>query len=216
MLEAAAGPILRADARIVAAMQPVKDHALFERLSDLGDEPQLRLLCVGTILLGVLERDRRLVLAGASMLAAQLAAASAKAFVKRRVDRTRPRSLDPANGDHRLSAGRSRAKEHTSFPSGHAAGTAAVAAAFSRAYPGGAAPAFGAAAALSLAQIPRCAHYPSDVAAGAAMGLAAEAALAGALDMAGRALRRAGDRRSGRDAAAPAGEHPLAPPPPLD
>jgi hypothetical protein len=31
--------------------------------------------------------------------------------------------------------------------------------------------------ALALAQIPRCAHYPTDVAAGLAIGLAAEAAV---------------------------------------
>lgn len=190
MLDAAARAIMRADRRVVASVQPVKDHVLFEQLADLGDEPQLRILCAGTMMLGVLERDRRLVLAGARMLAAQLAATLAKDFVKHRIDRTRPRSLGRGDGDHRLSAGRSRAKEETSFPSGHAAGTAAVAAAFARDYPERARPAFGAAAALSLVQIPRCAHYPSDVAAGAAIGLAAEAALAGALRIAGRALRR--------------------------
>ena len=72
-------------------------------------------------------------------------------------------------------AGRNTSKEETSFPSGHSAGAAAVARAFARDYPEHAAPAYAAAGALALAQIPRCAHYPTDVGAGLALGLAAEA-----------------------------------------
>ncbi len=174
-LEDAAEPLLAADVATVEAVQPLKDHPVFERLADLGDQPQLRILCAGTMALGVFQRDRRLVLAGARMLAAHTLATLAKDFVKQRVDRTRPRSKNGKGKDHVPRPGRHTAKETTSFPSGHSAGAAAVARAFARDYPELAAPAYGAAGALALAQIPRCAHYPTDVGAGVAIGLVAEA-----------------------------------------
>ena len=77
-----------------------------------------------------------------------------------------------------MKPGRKRSKEETSFPSGHSAGAIAVARAFAREYPEYRAPALGAAGLIALAQIPRCAHYPSDVGAGLAVGVAAEAAVA--------------------------------------
>ena len=127
-LDDAAGALLEADARTVEAVQPYAGLPLFERLADLGDQPQMRLLCGALIGAGFLADDRRLLKAGIRMLAAHSLATGAKNFVKHRVDRTRPRSLDGApSSDHRLSPGRSTAKEETSFPSGHAAGAAAVA-----------------------------------------------------------------------------------------
>jgi membrane-associated phospholipid phosphatase len=47
-----------------------------------------------------------------------------------------------------------------------------------RRYPSAAVPAYIAAAGIAAAQVPRCAHYPSDIAAGVLVGLAAEAAAA--------------------------------------
>jgi membrane-associated phospholipid phosphatase len=183
-LENAAEPLLEADARTVDAVQPVKDNPVFDRLADLGDEPQLRILCAATMAVGAFQRDRRLVLAGARMLAAHTLATFAKDFVKHRIDRTRPRSLGNAEADHRLAPGRNHAKEESSFPSGHAAGAAAVARAFARSYPEAAAPAYAAGTVLALAQIPRCAHYPTDVGAGLALGIAAEAVLDAGLGLA--------------------------------
>ena len=109
------------------------------------------------------------------MLAAHTLATFAKDFVKHRIDRTRPRSKTKQGKDHVPRPGRRKAKEETSFPSGHSAGAAAVARAFARDYPEYAAPAYAAGGALALAQIPRCALYPTDVGAGLAIGLAAEA-----------------------------------------
>jgi membrane-associated phospholipid phosphatase len=43
----------------------------------------------------------------------------------------------------------------------------------------------GAAALIALSQIPRCAHYPTDVAAGLVLGLASEALVNGAWEAAG-------------------------------
>ncbi|HEX8642547.1 MAG TPA: phosphatase PAP2 family protein [Allosphingosinicella sp.] len=171
----------QAEAAAVRAFERFEDSALLDRLADLGDQPQLRALCAATIAAGLVARraggGSRLALAGLRMLIAHEAATLAKNFVKRRIDRTRPRSSAKAGKDPVPSPGRRRHKEETSFPSGHSAGAAAVTRAFAREFPEYAGPAAGAAAALALVQIPRCAHYPTDVAAGIAIGLAAEAAL---------------------------------------
>lgn len=164
-------------------MAPYRDHAWLEPLADLGDQPQLRTLSVATIAAGLAAGRSSgwglpLARAGLRMLIAHEAATLAKNFVKHRIDRTRPRSLHRPGKDHRPRPGTSRAKEETSFPSGHSAGAAAVARAFAREFPKHSAPAAGAAGTLALVQVPRCAHYPTDIAAGLAVGLAAEAVVA--------------------------------------
>lgn len=153
-----------------------------EYVADLGDQPQLRVLCGAVIAVGLIGGDRRLARTGWRMLAAHTVATLAKDFVKHRVDRTRPRSAGKPGKDHRPRAGRKTAKEETSFPSGHSAGALAVARAIARDYPEHALPAYAGAAILALAQIPRCAHYPTDVGAGLAIGAAAEAGTSLALD----------------------------------
>jgi undecaprenyl-diphosphatase len=180
-LDDAAEALLEADARTVEAVQPYEDNALLEQVANLGDQPQLRVLCAATIAAGLLARDARFVRAGARALAAHTLATWAKNFVKHRVDRTRPRSAGDPRRDHRLAPGRSEAKEETSFPSGHAAGASAVARAFARELPEFAIPVYAVGGVLSVAQIPRCAHYPTDVGAGIAIGLASEALLHRAL-----------------------------------
>jgi membrane-associated phospholipid phosphatase len=67
--------------------------------------------------------------------------------------------------------------EWHSFPSGHTAGSVAVARAVGRVYPQARTAVYGGAAAVALIQIPRGAHYPADVAAGTVVGLVAEAAI---------------------------------------
>jgi undecaprenyl-diphosphatase len=166
-------------ARPWAGTKAVKTLAL---LSEVGDQPQMRILCGAVIAAGLAGGDRRLARAGVRMLAAHTLATFAKNFIKRRIDRTRPRSKDRKGGDHRIAPGGSHAKEETSFPSGHAAGAAAVARAFVRDYPEHAAAAYAAAGAVSLVQIPRCAHYPTDIGAGLALGAAAEALVSAAFD----------------------------------
>ncbi|MEA3017860.1 MAG: hypothetical protein QOI38_2582 [Sphingomonadales bacterium] len=178
-----ADSIGEADAAAATAMAPYARLPWLEPLADLGDQPQLRTLCAAAIAAGLAagrssKWGPRLARAGLRMLIAHEAATLAKDFVKRRVDRTRPRSLHRAGKDHRPRPGTSRAKEETSFPSGHSAGAAAVARAFAREFPEHAVPAAAAAGALALVQVPRCAHYPTDIAAGLAVGLLAEAAVA--------------------------------------
>ena len=172
--------MLAADAAAAEAALPYRGSTAMKALghfASLGDQPPLRTLCAAVIAAGLAGGDRRLARAGVRMLVAHSLATFAKDFVKHRVDRTRPRSKGEEGKDHVPRSGRSTAKEETSFPSGHSAGAAAVARAFARDYPEHAAPAYAAAAALALAQIPRCAHYPSDVGAGLAIGVAAEAAV---------------------------------------
>jgi membrane-associated phospholipid phosphatase len=178
--DGAAEKLLDADAAAVDAVEPYRDSPLVEALStfsEVGDQPQMRILCGGLIAAGLARGDARMIRAGTRMLAAHTVATLAKDFIKHRVDRTRPAAMIDEDADHRPKAGGSRDKKETSFPSGHSAGAAAVARAFARDYPEHALPALAAGGAISLAQIPRCAHYPTDVGAGIAIGLAAEAAV---------------------------------------
>ena len=171
--------LMKADKAALNATRPYQDSVpvrLLSWASELGDQPQLLTLSGSVLLAGLLARDRRLRRAGARMIAAHLLATAAKNFVKRRIDRTRPRSLN-GKDDHEPKPGRDTGKEQTSFPSGHSAGAVAVARAFSREFPEHAPAALGAAGLIALAQIPRCAHYPTDVGAGIAIGLAAEKAV---------------------------------------
>ena len=172
--------LLRADRKTAAAALRHEDSLpvrLLEHVADLGDQPPMRILCGSVIAVGLFGGNRRLAIAGVRMLAAHTLATLVKDAVKHRVDRTRPRSLDKPGKDARPRPGDSEAKEETSFPSGHSAGAAAVARAFARSYPEHALPAYAAASILALAQIPRCAHYPTDVGAGLAIGVAAEKAV---------------------------------------
>ncbi|HEX8192050.1 MAG TPA: phosphatase PAP2 family protein [Allosphingosinicella sp.] len=173
----------RAEKSAVAAMEPLRGSALLDRLADLGDQPQLRTISAAMIAAGLAAGRRsdygpRLVRAGLRMLVAHEAATFAKNFVKKRIDRRRPRSNGTRADDHLPTPGRSTQKEDTSFPSGHSAGASAAMRALSREFPEHGGKAAAAGAALALVQIPRCAHYPTDVAAGLAIGLAAEAAVA--------------------------------------
>ena len=122
------------------------------------------------------------------MLAAELLATQMKSFVKHRVDRSRPH-VEEDGGDYRMQPGGDPSPEANSFPSGHTAGAVAVARAFVRDYPDHAPVAYGTAAAVAAIQIPRCKHYPTDLAAGAAIGLAAEAMVHWAETALGRATR---------------------------
>ena len=179
-IEKAASRLIDADAAVNAEFQEHRHSPpveLLGTLSDVGDQPQLRLISGLVLAAGVVSRRPRLVRAGARMLLALELATIAKNFVKRRVDRTRPRSAK-SRRQARARPGRSTSKEVTSFPSGHTAGSLAVAQAFGREFPEYRVPAIAAAGFVALAQIPRCAHYPTDIGAGALIGGGSEALLA--------------------------------------
>ncbi|MBB4860029.1 membrane-associated phospholipid phosphatase [Novosphingobium chloroacetimidivorans] len=179
--------VLDIDHKARAAAEQKRGHLAVRfagALSEVGDQPQARILCAGVLLLGLVRRDARMVGAGARMLVAHEVATAGKNAVKRRVDRRRPRSASDRE-DEKPRAGRSRDKEDSSFPSGHSAGAMAVASAYSAVYPEHRLPAMIGAGAVAVAQIPRCAHYPSDVGAGLAVG----AVSSGAVSLGWRALR---------------------------
>lgn len=107
--------------------------------------------------------------------------------VKMCVERVRPNAADLGEidsalgtfGTGALSAPLEHAAQLMSFPSGHAAAAAGLAAALGWKYPRGR-PAFAGLAMLSaLQRVATSAHYPSDVLFGAAIGLVAAAALVG-------------------------------------
>lgn len=167
----------QADTSVTKAVAPYQESwpvRALTAIGQLGDQPPLLALSAAVCGAGLVRGDRRMVRAGARMIAAHVIATATKNYVKHRVDRTRPHVL-VEEGRYKMEPGRNRAKEETSFPSGHTAGAVAVAQAFARDYPEHRRAAYAAAGAIALAQIPRCAHYPSDVVAGTAIGLTADA-----------------------------------------
>ena len=139
------------------------------RFADLGDQPPLVLLSAGVTLLGAVRRDERLARTGLRMLAAHSLTTMAKRLGKGSIDRTRP---DEAlrNGHYRLEEGDSHERRLRSMPSGHSAGSTAVAIAATRDYPEMAGLAAGLGGAVMAAQLPSKDHFLSDVLAGAAIG----------------------------------------------
>ncbi|MCC2978131.1 phosphatase PAP2 family protein [Sphingomonas sp. PL-96] len=131
------------------------------------------------------------------MLASHLAATAMKAAVKRRVDRARPR-LFSSERDHQLTRGERNEGPHNSFPSGHTAGAMAVGRAILREYPEVRGRAYATVAAMGALQLPTGAHFPIDVAAGAAIGLGAEAAVARVFPDAAFERGRRGDKAVGK------------------
>lgn len=183
-VEETAQALLNADAAVAEAAEPYRRTPTVRAiswLSEAGDQPQMRILCGAVIAAGVAGKSKRLTRAGIRMIAAHTLATEAKNVVKNRVDRSRPRSRNGENG-HKPKPGRDTSKEETSFPSGHSAGAAAVARAYAREFPEHKAAAIAGAGAIAIAQIPRCAHYPTDVGVGLALGLLAEALLDPLLD----------------------------------
>lgn len=183
-----AEPLFKIDRKAKALFKPyrkTRPARMVDAVSQITDQPELRLLCAGLFGLGLLHADNRMVRASVRMLVAHETANFIKNTIKRRIDRPRPRSTE-YRGASRPHKGPNTAKEDTSFPSGHSAGGMAVACAYASVYPERAVPAIAAAATLSASRVLVAAHYPSDVAAGTAIGAASN----GALTLAGRALGR--------------------------
>lgn len=142
-------------------------------VSELGDQPQMLALSGAVLAWGVIGGRPELRRAGMRMIASHLLATGIKNLVKRNVDRTRP--FAATDGADHPRPGRSESKEETSFPSGHSAGAVAVAQAFAREVPRHRGKALAGAGIIAAAQVPRCAHYPTDVGAGLAIGWLSEA-----------------------------------------
>lgn len=178
LLQTAGDQLLRIDDGARKVFEPLANSPAIEALnllSKFGDQPELRLISGGLLVAGTMIANDRLVRAGARMLIAHEAATALKDLLKTNIDRTRPRSAQKS-GAKKPEKGHQTAKEKTSFPSGHSAGAIAAARAFSREFPQYGMAAICAATAIAAAQIPRCAHYPTDVAAGILIGLLMEEA----------------------------------------
>lgn len=114
------------------------------------------------------------------MVAALLTASACTTLLKSLVERVRPRAADLGSlasvfgtfGTSALMDGRGGA-DVLSFPSGHAGATAAFAAALAWRYPQGATTFAVVATLAALQRVSSSAHYPSDIAFGAAAGLLA-------------------------------------------
>lgn len=163
-------------AQAAAAVQHHPVTRLLGFASELADQPQMVAINSATLAIGLLAGKPRLARAGARMIAAHLLATAIKHAVKRQVDRTRPFVLVD-EGRYEMAPGHDRDKAMNSFPSGHTAGAVAVAQAFARELPEHRTGAGLAAAAVAAIQVPRCTHYPSDIAAGAVIGTLSEAAI---------------------------------------
>jgi membrane-associated phospholipid phosphatase len=139
-----------------------------------GDQGPLYAMATGVLAVGVASRRRRVTDCGLAMLVAVALADGGKRLAKSLVRRTRPHILID-KGRYEVDSGGSDNKQEQSFPSGHTACTLAAARALSRHAPETAGPAAAATALIALSRVAEGKHWPLDVAAGAVIGLAAEA-----------------------------------------
>ncbi|HEY8572234.1 phosphatase PAP2 family protein [Phenylobacterium sp.] len=177
--------------RVGRRLAQTRDHPLSRlaaQAGKLGDQEPLYALAAGLVLLGAVTRRPGLAMAGLRVGLAVAAADAAKSALKKSLTRTRPNVLLD-EGRYEMGPGGSDEKPAQSFPSGHMAGTTAAAAAIARSFPG--TTPYGAltAAALGVSRVSKGAHWPLDVAAGAAIGLMAETATARLVASAGRRLQ---------------------------
>jgi membrane-associated phospholipid phosphatase len=142
--------------------------------SEIADQTPAYALCGAVLAAGLIARHPKLAGAGARMLASTLLATAMKTALKNTVTRTRPHLLID-EGAYEFGTSGPDDGDWQSFPSGHTADAVAAARALTRVFPQTSGPAYGLATVVAAAQIPRAKHYPLDVAAGALVGLAAEA-----------------------------------------
>lgn len=204
LLDPATSAVERADVTLAVSAARLRDRPAVRALgalSEVADQPPAYAVSGALAALGLLAGRPRLAEAGGRMLLSVTLAIAAKSAVKAVVARTRPwKAID--EGHYEVRALGPVEGPWNSFPSGHAADAVAMARALARAVPEAAGPAYGAAAVVAGVQVPRGAHYPIDVAAGALIGWGAEAvadlAWARARAALGEARPRAGGPGGGR------------------
>jgi membrane-associated phospholipid phosphatase len=142
-------------------------------LSEIADQAPALAVSGATLVAGLSFGRKDIAEAGARMFASVVLATAIKAAFKGLISRARPRVLIDQDryGFELLGRG---GGDWKSFPSGHTADAVAAARGLTRIFPelGGAA--YTSAAVIALVQVPRAKHYPTDVAAGAVVGIIAE------------------------------------------
>lgn len=174
-----ANTLEEADVLVAEKLVPHAERSLVRtigEISDLTDQEPFYAASAAVLGVGVVLRDGKTFRAGTRILAAHLLATALRGVVKRMVDRTRPIAA-AEQGEYQLSKGKRYESDFNSFPSGHTAGAVAVALAVGRAWPAARETALGLAATAALAQVLRSSHYLTDVIAGGAIGVVAEAAV---------------------------------------
>ena len=165
-----------AEISLVHRLRGLRDHPVVEAaepLSKLADQPPMIALSAAFVGVGLVLGRPRIAEAGARMLASVLLATAIKTVVKKTVTRTRPHVvLD--RGRYAAEPGGSDDKGEQSFPSGHTADAVAASRALARAWPAAAVPGYALAAGAAALQPAGAKHYPTDVAAGALIGVGAE------------------------------------------
>ena len=170
-------PIERHDIAATKWLAQARNHPVVDAATSftkLADQPPLVTAACAVVALGLLAGDRRLARRGGHILVSVVLATALKNGIKRLVARSRPQLLFE-DGVQAVKLPGSPEKPWQSFPSGHTAGSIALARAVARGWPPAELPAYTGAAAVALAMVARGAHYPSDVLAGALIGTAAEA-----------------------------------------
>lgn len=165
------------DAAVADALIPHTEKAAIRALgavSDLSDQEPLYAAAAGVLTTAVIMRDGPTWRTGTRILASHLLATALRGVVKKMVDRTRPEAA-ARRGDYVLREGKRYESDFNSFPSGHTAGAVAFALSVSRDNRGARWPAGSLAILAGAAQILRSRHYVTDVVAGAAIGIAADA-----------------------------------------
>ena len=170
------GIIVRADLAIAERADKYSDAMpvrAIGKLSELADQPPLVAASLTTVIVGYVWQRPSILRLGLRMLASHGLATALKSLVKNNVDRSRPEKTAD-EGEHEARPGHSDEGGKRSFPSGHSAGAFAVAGAIARERPSAAPYAYPAAIVASGIQIPRKAHFTSDVLVGVAIGIVAE------------------------------------------
>lgn len=177
----------KADIRLGVKLASHRDHPAVKAaglVSKIGDQGPLYALSAGLLIVGLFSRDRRLAGSGTAMLAAIALADLGKSGTKRLVGRTRPHVLLDEGRYETDAADGTEEKPEQSFPSGHTAGSVAVARALSRNFPAAGITAGVTALAIGFARIAKGSHWPLDVLGGAIVGLGAESVANAALEFA--------------------------------
>jgi membrane-associated phospholipid phosphatase len=177
-------PVERAELALVDRTGHLARHPAIKAIGaigNVGDQPPLLALSAVVMGAGLLRRDVKLARTGARMTLSHLLATAVKTLGKDHIDRSRPRSRIE-EGHYEAGTGTSHDPALRSFPSGHTAGAVALGESVAREFPESRTAARSVAGMIGLLQVPRRAHFPTDVLAGAVIGVAAEFVVAVAVD----------------------------------